>query len=65
LPAVELVMITLPPETGMDRTNDATSQPTAGHSAPLIVRMAQAPSRQVARSSTQNPIAATGTSRLY
>ncbi len=58
-------MITLPLATGMDRTNDATIQPTAGQSAPLTERMAQAPSRQVASSTTQNPIATAGAFRLY
>ena len=58
-------MITLPLATGMDRTNEATTQPTAGHNAPLTERIAHAPSRQVASSTTQNPIAASGAFRLY
>jgi hypothetical protein len=37
-------MITLPFDTGMDRTNDVMTQPIPGSSAPLTERMAQAPS---------------------
>ena len=65
VPAVVLVMITLPLASGMDRMNEVAIQPIAGHTAPLIERSAQAPSRQVARSSRQNPIAPNGASRLY
>src|SRR5579859_4002238 len=65
LPAAVLVMITLPLATGMDRTNDARIQPSAGHSAPLTERMAQAPSRPVTKSTRQNTMAPRGAFRLY
>ena len=68
LPGVVLVMMTLPFETGMDSTNDAMIQPIPGRIAPLTERMAQAPSRQVARITAQHTSAATGTgpdARLY
>src|SRR6516165_1665647 len=58
-------MITLPLATGMDSTNEATNQPMAGQSAPAIERIAHAPSRQVASSTTQNTIAPSGAFRLY
>src|SRR6516165_4550797 len=68
LPAVVLVMMTLPLETGIDITNDVMSQPIPGSSAPLTERVAQAASRQVARMAAQQMSAATGTApaaRLY
>jgi len=68
LPGVVAVMITLPLDTGMDRTNDVMTQPIPGSSAPLTERMAQAPSTQVSRMTTQHTSAATGTglgARLY
>jgi hypothetical protein len=67
-PGVVPAMITLPFETGMDSTNDATIQPIPGTTAPLTERMAQAPSRQVARMTAQQASAVTGTGpavRLY
>ena len=60
-PGVVLVMMTLPFETGMDSTNDAMIQPIPGRIAPLTECMAQAASRHVARMTTQNASAATGT----
>ena len=68
LPGVVAVMITLPLDTGMDRTNDVMTQPIPGSSAPLTERMAQAPSTQVIRMAAQHTRAATGTglgTRLY
>ena len=68
LPAVVLVMMTLPLETGIDSTNDAMIQPIPGSAAPLTERVAQAPSRQVARMTAQQTSAPTGTDpaeRLY
>src|SRR6266700_1131702 len=62
-PGVVLVMMTLPLETGMDSTNDAMIQPIPGSTAPLAERVAQAASRQVARMTTQQTSAATGTDR--
>jgi hypothetical protein len=61
-------MITLPLDTGMDRTNEVMTQPIPGSSAPLTERMAQAASTHVSRMTTQHTSAATGTglgSRLY
>ena len=61
-------MITLPFDTGIDRTNDVMTQPIPGSSAPLTERIAQAPSTQVSRMTTQHTNAATGTglgTRLY
>ena len=60
-PGVVLVMMTLPFETGMDSTNDAMIQPIPGRIAPLTECMPQAASRHVARMTTQNASAATGT----
>src|SRR6516225_4918276 len=68
LPAVVLVMMTLPLETGIDSTNDARIQPIPGSTAPLTERVAQDASRQVARIAAQHTSAATGTdpdARLY
>jgi len=68
LPGGVLVMITLPLDTGMDRTNDVMTQPIPGSSAPLTEPMAQAASTQVSRMTAQHTSAATGTglgSRLY
>jgi hypothetical protein len=61
LPGVVLVMITLPLDTGMDRTNDVMTQPIPGSSAPLTEPMAQAASTQVSRMTAQHTSAATGT----
>ena len=61
-------MITLPFDTGIDRTNDVMTQPIPSSSAPLTERIAQAPSTQVSRMTTQHTSAATGTglgTRLY
>ena len=61
-------MMTLPFETGMDSTNDAMIQPIPGSTAPLTERVAQAPSRQVARMTAQHTSAVSGTgpdTRLY
>ncbi len=60
-PGVVPVMIRLPLGTGMDMRNDTSSQPAAGTSAPLTARMAQAASRQLATSTTQQASATTGT----
>src|SRR5215467_8880755 len=58
LPAVVLVMMTLPLETGIDSTNDARSQPIPGSTAPLTERVAQDASRQVARMTSPHVVAA-------
>ena len=60
-PAAELVMITLPFEAGRDMTKEAMIQPNAGISAPVTERTAQLASRQVARITRQETIAASGT----
>ena len=60
-PGVVFVMITLPLETGMDRTNDVMIQPMPGSSAPLTERMAQAASTQVSKMTAQHTSEATGT----
>jgi hypothetical protein len=58
-------MITLPPEAGMDSTNEARIQPIAGTTAPPTEPSAHPASRQVASSRTQNPMAPAGAARLY
>ena len=66
LPAVVLVMITLPLERGIDSTNEAMIQPMAGASPPPRVRMPQPASTQVAKTTTASRIATSGTGlRLY
>ena len=61
LPAVVLVTITLPAAVGMVSTNEARNQPNAGTRAPIGESMPRPASRQVAKITTQNTSAATGT----
>src|SRR6266550_4092325 len=61
LPAVVSVTITLPAGVGMVSTNEARSQPNAGTRAPIGESMPRPASRQVAKTTTQNASAATGT----
>src|SRR5262249_33121795 len=68
LPAVLSVTITLPAAVGMVSTNEARNQPNAGTRAPIGEPMPRPASRQVAKITTQNASAATGTGpmmRLY
>jgi hypothetical protein len=61
LPAAVFVMITLPRELGIDSTNEATIQPTAGMSAPMKERVPQPASTHVAKIATSRTIATSGT----
>jgi hypothetical protein len=63
---VVAVMITLPCELGIDITNDAAIQPTAGMTPPAKERVAQPDSRHVTKITTTRAIATSGAGpRLY
>src|SRR5215472_1378466 len=66
LPAVVLVMITLPCELGIASTNETTSQPSAGSRPPAKERRPQPHSTQVAKITRLRRMATSGTGlRLY
>jgi hypothetical protein len=60
-PAAVLVMMMLPLGRPMDSTNEAMIQPMAGANPPPNVRVPQPASTQVAKMSTANMIATSGT----
>jgi hypothetical protein len=65
-PAVVAVMITLPWELGIDSTNEARIQPSAGARPPAKERIPQPHSRDVTKITTANRTAKSGTGpRLY